>query len=243
MRDKSTTEEIRARFDRDVERFSNLESGQQATMDAPLSMELIANAAVVSNPQATAMLDIGSGAGNLSLKILHYFPQMDCDLLDLSKPMLDRAYDRVSWATTGKVQTIQSDIRKAQLVENSYDIIVAAAVLHHLRDTADWERVFRKIYSVLAPGGSFWVSDLVVHDDPKMQRMMWNRYGLYLESIGGLTYRKKVFDYIEKEDSPRSLLFQLDLMKKVGFSQLELLHKNCCFAAFGGRKANKKLAD
>jgi tRNA (cmo5U34)-methyltransferase len=39
---KSTTEEIRARFDRDVERFSRLETGQQATMDAPLVLELVA---------------------------------------------------------------------------------------------------------------------------------------------------------------------------------------------------------
>ncbi|SHM65272.1 tRNA (cmo5U34)-methyltransferase [Cyclobacterium lianum] len=236
MQNKSTTEEIRKRFDGDVERFSNLDTGQEATMDAPLSMELIANAVVVSSPQAKTLLDIGSGAGNLSLKILQYLPQIDCDLLDLSKPMLDRAQDRVSWATTGKVSTIQSDIRDANLTGNKYDIIVAAAVLHHLRDEQDWEQVFEKIYGLLAPGGSFWISDLVAHDDPKIQEMMWNRYARYLEKIGGLKYRKKVFDYIEKEDSPRSLTFQLRLMEKVGFTQLDVLHKNCCFAAFGGKK-------
>lgn len=32
---KSTREEIRARFDNDVDRFSNLETGQQTTIDAP----------------------------------------------------------------------------------------------------------------------------------------------------------------------------------------------------------------
>ena len=42
---KSTVEEIRARFDNDVERFSNLETGQSATIDAPLALELIAEAA------------------------------------------------------------------------------------------------------------------------------------------------------------------------------------------------------
>ncbi|MFO7825124.1 MAG: class I SAM-dependent methyltransferase [Cyclobacterium sp.] len=236
MLNKSTTEEIRERFDRDVERFSNLDTGQEATMDAPLSMELIANAVVVSSPQAKTLLDIGSGAGNLSLKILQYLPQIDCDLLDLSKPMLEKAMDRVSWATTGEVNTIQSDIRDAELTANKYDIIVAAAVLHHLRDEQDWEHVFGKIFKLLAPGGSFWVSDLVAHDDPKVQEMMWNRYARYLESIGGLKYRKKVFDYIEKEDSPRSITFQLKLMEKVGFTHLEVLHKNCCFAAFGGKK-------
>ena len=41
LQSKSTLEEIRERFDNDVERFSNLETGQSATVDAPLAMELV----------------------------------------------------------------------------------------------------------------------------------------------------------------------------------------------------------
>ncbi len=61
---KSTPEEIRRRFDADVERFSNLETGQSATMDAPLSLELVARAAATVCPRAESLLDIGCGAGN-----------------------------------------------------------------------------------------------------------------------------------------------------------------------------------
>ncbi|EPR65913.1 class I SAM-dependent methyltransferase [Cyclobacterium qasimii] len=236
MQSKSTVKEIKERFDKDVERFSNLETGQQATIDAPLCMELIANAALSCNPEAKNLLDIGCGAGNLSLKILEQFPQMNSDLLDLSKPMLTRAKDRVTWATTGTVETIQADLRDAKLEEGKYDIIVAAAVLHHLREDEDWENVFAKIFKLLAPGGSFWISDLVIHDDPQIQQMMWNWYGSYLEKLKGPEYRKDVFAYIAKEDSPRSLVYQLNLMEKVGFTGAEILHKNSCFAAFGGRK-------
>jgi hypothetical protein len=42
LEEKSTTAEIRARFDQDVERFSRLETGQQATIDAPLVLDLVA---------------------------------------------------------------------------------------------------------------------------------------------------------------------------------------------------------
>jgi tRNA (cmo5U34)-methyltransferase len=31
-------------------------------------------------------------------------------------------------------------------------------------------------------------------------------------------------------------MFQLDLLRQVGFQQVEILHKNSCFAAFGGIK-------
>ena len=43
---KSSIDEIRQRFDNDVERFSNIETGQTATVDAPLAMELITQAGV-----------------------------------------------------------------------------------------------------------------------------------------------------------------------------------------------------
>jgi len=43
---KSSISEIRARFDNDVDRFSDIETGQAATVDAPLAMELITQAAI-----------------------------------------------------------------------------------------------------------------------------------------------------------------------------------------------------
>jgi len=68
---------------------------------------------------------------------------------------------------------------------------------------------------------------------------MWKRYGEYLCSLGGKDYRDKVFEYIDKEDSPRPVTYQLNLLKKVGFRHVELLHKNSCFAAFGVIKADQ----
>ncbi len=85
---KSTVAQIRERFDNDVERFSNLETGQSATIDAPLVLELITQAAAPT-PAARSVLDIGCGAGNYTLKMLHALPGLDCTLIDLSRPMLD----------------------------------------------------------------------------------------------------------------------------------------------------------
>ncbi len=69
LEDKSTTDEIRARFDGDVERFSQLETGQTATIDAPLAMELITRAAVASTAPIRRVLDIGCGGGNNTIKL------------------------------------------------------------------------------------------------------------------------------------------------------------------------------
>jgi tRNA (cmo5U34)-methyltransferase len=88
---KSTVDQIRERFDKDIERFSHLETGNTAQVDSVLSLELIAEAAKATTPLATSLLDVGCGAGNYSLKILEKLPALDVTLLDLSQPMLQRA--------------------------------------------------------------------------------------------------------------------------------------------------------
>jgi len=233
---KSTVTQIRERFDKDVERFSNLETGQSATIDAPLSLALISEAASRVNPQASALLDIGCGAGNYSLKILERLPNLNVTLIDLSRPMLDRAVERVSRATSGKVTALQGDIRELPVGESKFDVICAAAVLHHLRADEEWRQVFSKLHAALKPGGSLWISDFIEHSNPKVQSLMWERYGAYLSQLKDEAYRDHVFAYVAQEDSPRPLMFQLDLLRAVGFPDVEVLHKNSCFAAFGAIK-------
>jgi tRNA (cmo5U34)-methyltransferase len=233
---KSTVEEIRRRFDADVERFSNLETGQSATVDAPLAMALVAQAAAVTTPHARHVLDVGCGAGNYTLKLLESLPNLDATLIDLSQPMLDRARERVSRATSGRITTIQADIREAKLADGEFDIVLAAAVLHHLRTDQEWQDVFTGLYRALRPGGSVWVFDLVESSIPAVQELMQRRYGAYLTRLKDEAYRDHVFAYVEKEDTPRPLLFQLELLRQVGFAQVEVLHKNVCFAAFGAVK-------
>ena len=236
--EKSSVDEIRRRFDNDVERFSNLETGQSATIDAPLVLDLIASAAAATNPSARRILDVGCGAGNYTLKLLERLPSVEhVTLVDLSRPMLDRAVQRIAAAAPAVAATpLQGDVRELDFADADADVIVAAAVLHHLRDDAEWLAVFGKFHRALRPGGSVWISDLVSHSLLAVQAMMWRRYGEYLSALKGDAYRDHVLAYVEREDTPRPLDFQLDLLRRVGFRHVDVLHKNSCFAAFGGVK-------
>jgi tRNA (cmo5U34)-methyltransferase len=233
---KSTVDEIRERFDRDVERFSNLETGQQATMDAPLVLELVTDAAARCAPHARGVLDIGCGAGNYTLRLLEKTGPLDVTLVDLSLPMLERARQRIAERPHGELVAHQGDIRDCEIPAGSQDIVMAAAVLHHLRSDREWEAVFQKVWAVLRPGGCFWIADLVSHDDARVQQLMWGRYGQYLVALKGEAYRDQVFEYVGREDTPRSVAYQLQLLTQYGFRPIEVLHKNGCFAAFGGIK-------
>ena len=199
---KATNQQIRERFDKDVERFSNLETGQQTTIDAPLAMELCTEAAKYANPHATELLDIGCGAGNYTLKMLSKIPNLNCLLNDLSMPMLEKAKERIMPQTKGTVTIIQDDMRNLNLFDNHFDIIFAAATLHHLRDDEDWNLMFNKIYKALKPGGSFWVSDLIAQNSELINKLFEDQYSSYLERLGGPEYRQKVLDYVHYEDTP-----------------------------------------
>jgi tRNA (cmo5U34)-methyltransferase len=235
---KSTPEQIRARFDLDVERFANLDTGHAASMDARLVLDLVVRAAAAATPAARHALDVGCGAGNYSLKLLQVLPGLDLTLLDFSQPMLDRALARVQSATRGQVRAVRADVRAFNPGPDQFDVILAAAVLHHLRGEDEWRAVFAMFHAALRPGGSLWIADLVAHDAAAIQALMWARYGDYLAAQKDLAYRDHVFAYIEQEDTPRSLVYQLDLLRAVGFHSVDVLHKNGVFAAFGATKAD-----
>ena len=153
---KSSIDEIRKRFDNDVERFSNLETGQTATVDAPLAMELITQAAYRSTSNIQTVLDIGCGAGNNTVKLAQYVSPFNCDLIDLSLPMLKKAQERLSAVNSGKIRLYQGDFKEADLPNERYDVILAAAVLHHLRDNSEWTGIPVRILGTSYSGIVFW---------------------------------------------------------------------------------------
>ncbi|HEY2251031.1 MAG TPA: class I SAM-dependent methyltransferase, partial [Planctomycetaceae bacterium] len=149
---------------------------------------------------------------------------------------LDRAAARVGQVTTGKVTTRQGDIREIELGEQQFDIVLASAVLHHLRTDLEWRAVFTAFYRALRTGGSLWIFDLVESSIPAVETLMHEKYGEYLTRLKDKTYRDQVFAYVAKEDTPRPLMFQLDVLRQAGFVHVDVLHKNLCFAAFGAQK-------
>jgi len=246
MKPKSTPEQIRQRFDKDVERFSNLATGQEAAMDGRLAMELIARGASLAlaarnSPLPIDVLDVGCGAGNYTLLLLEYLRPVTpsaprCTLLDLSQPMLDRAASRIEHAGGNVVRTHHADVRLATLGQAQFDTILAASVLHHLRGDDEWLDVFRKLHDSLRPRGTLWVFDLLDHDDPATRTLMQERYSQYLVALQGEAYRDKVFAYIEDEDTPRSLEFQQRTALAAGFESVSVIHKNGPFGVYCARR-------
>lgn len=233
---KSSPDFIRQNFDQQVERFSNIETGQTTAIDSPLCMELVAKSASMLNPNATRVMDLGCGGGNYAVKVTSFLPDVDCTLIDLSANMLAKAEERVSANISGNVLAIQGDYRNIPMEENAYDIITAGTTLHHLREDSEWKLVFTKVFKALKKGGTFWINDIVLGETDEINRMMLDGWLSMLQKQISPEEIEMYMGRYETEDTPRPLSYQLDLMKQVGFTKTQVLHKHFNFAAFGAIK-------
>ena len=206
--------------------------GQASIKDARLMMDLLAEAASVLVPEADSILDIGCGAGNQTLNLLRVFPAANCTLLDLSPAMLERAHERVGAVIPDRIELLEGDLRTVPLPEGKFDLAVAAAVLHHLRDDADWAHAFAKIRSVLKPGGVLLVSDLIRHENPKIEALFKVRQEAFLREALGDAEAERIMRSIAESDTPSPLEYQFALLRKIGFREVGLLHKNLVFGAY-----------
>ncbi|MDR1925499.1 MAG: methyltransferase domain-containing protein [Planctomycetaceae bacterium] len=234
--EKITMDELRRQFDGDVERFSNEQTGQTSAVDAPLVLELFETLISGMYPSGGRLLDIGCGAGNFSLRIVRKLPQLRLTLLDLSRPMLDRAVERLTAEGFCVEQTIQADVACVELPESRFDVVVAAASLHHLRTQKDWQNVFGMIYRSLVPGGSFWMSDLVRHESVLVEALQKERYANYLVGLRDRDYQQRIFESIDRSDTPETLAFIIRSLEATGFSRIDLIHKNMVFASLAAIK-------
>ena len=205
---KSTIEEIRQRrLTRMSSSFSNLEIGQSATVDAPLAMALVAKAAsFLATPHARHVLDVGCGSGaTIPSSCWNTRSQPGCHA-DRSEQAHARSSRGNASAKllSGKISLIQGDVRDVVLPSGRFDIILAAAVLHHLRTDTEWQVVYASFHRALNPGGSLcgcsiWSSSEIPE---AVQELMTEKYGEYLTRLKDDAYRDHVFEYVEKEDTP-----------------------------------------
>lgn len=108
--------------------------------------------------EISAVLEIGSGPGELALEIARRLPGGEVVGIDLAQAMIDRALDRAR--TTGLDERVRfqlADAAALPLGDATFDIVVSTLSLHHWSDPA---AVFGEIGRILRPGGLALIYDL-----------------------------------------------------------------------------------
>jgi tRNA (cmo5U34)-methyltransferase len=106
---------------------------------------------------ARRMLELGTGSGVTSRRVLARHPHAHLTGVDSSEHMLAAA------------DLPGADLRLQDLgdplPEGPFDLVFSALAIHHL-DAAAKADLFARVAAVLAPGGRFVMADVVVPEDP-----------------------------------------------------------------------------
>jgi tRNA (cmo5U34)-methyltransferase len=106
---------------------------------------------------ARRMLELGTGSGVTSRRVLARHPHAQLTGVDSSEHMLGAA------DLPGADLRLQ-DLRDP-LPDGPFDLVFSALAIHHL-DAAAKADLFTRVSAVLAPGGRFVMADVVVPEDP-----------------------------------------------------------------------------
>lgn len=110
---------------------------------------------------ARSILELGTGTGETTRRILAAHPQARLHGIDSSPKMLAAARSALAG------HDVRLDVARIEdpLPHGPFELIVSALTIHHL-DGPDKAALFTRIADVLPPGGRFVLADIVVPEGP-----------------------------------------------------------------------------
>lgn len=184
-----------------------------------------------ANP-APRVLDIGGGTGLFSMYVLQRFPQAKITLIDLSEQMLAQAKER--FAGYDWFEYLAEDYTEYEF-EGKFDLIISALSIHHLTDKQK-ERLYRKCYDLLRPGGVLINADQVLSPSPAVEKMF---YRLWMERVASSGIGQEEMERAYKRlalDKQSTMEAQLRWLEKAGFCDVDCVYKYYHFAVFYAKK-------
>ena len=104
-----------------------------------------------------AALDVGSGYGMFASEVLRAFPNAVVTLQDVSEPMFEIARERFA-DHASHMRFALCDLGTTAWtseVGGPFDLTVSSIAIHNLYDEALIARVYKDVYGLLKPGGTF----------------------------------------------------------------------------------------
>jgi 2-polyprenyl-3-methyl-5-hydroxy-6-metoxy-1,4-benzoquinol methylase len=120
-------------------------------------------------------LDVGSGNGSLARRLARHFENVVA--IDVDHDVLVRA--QTMSAGEARIEFVESDVNTQSFCNNSFDLVVAVATLHHLPLRLALER-FRDL---LKPGGVLSIIGAWLIERLRLWQATWRCYNLLTPSI------------------------------------------------------------
>jgi ubiquinone/menaquinone biosynthesis C-methylase UbiE len=118
----------------------------------------VAEDVAAAAPAGSTMLDAGCGTGRLAIEIARLRPDLRVHGIDLESSMVEVATRHAEQENVAdRVEFTVADLADLPLPDNSVDLIVSTASLHHWTDVGG---VIASLSRVLRPDGRMWIYDM-----------------------------------------------------------------------------------
>lgn len=186
---------------------------------------------------ASSVLELGTGTGNLTLRLAARWPEARFTLVDAAPEMLDVARARLTErfpAAAVRARFLPCRFEDARLEPASFDLAVASLSLHHVLEVGDFYRLLRP---ALVDGGRLAFSDGVRGATPEEHEVHMRRWRAFWEEPGKLTPEeiRDVVDHVSRHDHYRSLAEHFRLLGEAGFREPDCVWRDGLFAVLTAR--------
>lgn len=181
------------------------------------------------------ILDIGAGTGLLTKFLFEKYPEAEFTLIDLSEEMLKVAKNRFK-NSPKNFRYITADYTTHDF-NYSFDMVVSSLSIHHLEDK-DKEKLYKKIYNILNPGGIFLNADQVIGPTPNINEGYQKNWMELLDNSGLSESEKTSALERMKFDKPAALEDNLKWLRDCGFEDVDIYYKYYNFCIFYAKKSD-----
>jgi tRNA (cmo5U34)-methyltransferase len=177
-----------------------------------------------------AVLELGTGTGALALDVLKHFPRAIYTGIDFSSTMLEMASHRLKKCDQ-RVTLLNADLNRVKIT-GRYDVIISLFTIHHIIDK---KGLFKHLYTLLKPGGSFFYGDAAVSNNKRLEKCYIENWKDFMARSGlSKGKRDRVIKDHRQFDHPEPLETQLHYLKAAGFKGYDIVwcrEKNAAFFA------------
>lgn len=195
----------------------------------------------VSQHPAAKVLDLGCGDGLFIQELSKSFKLSQVTLVDGSAEMLDAAQKRLSGQENCYfIQASFQQLFANNPMDENFDFIYSSLAIHHL-PFDEKQKLYAYIYERLSPGGWFIHYDVVLPPSEKLEKWYLSFWKEWIIEHPSMERREQLLGIPDQykgnpDNIPDTLGSQLEVLKDVGFCNVDCFYKYGIFSLFGGSK-------
>lgn len=200
----------------------------------PQMIQALVSAIPFKESEKINIIDLGCGTGYISMKIKERFPKSKLTCLDFAENMITQA--RIRLKKYDSINFYNEDFRKFEF-DKTYDVAVSSLALHHLETKKEKKKFYSKIFDSLKSRGVFYNADIILGSNDYLQKLYISKWKEFMSrTISTKEIEDTWMTKHHKEDHPEILLDQLEWLKEIGFTEVDVVWKYYNFAVYGGTK-------